>query len=87
MRNTRVRAGQSIYMLIIPYLLRRVAKTGMMPTKIALNMSWRGDCADIISIWQRECADTAVFLYVERVYGKPFADVAISERYDRNGCR
>ncbi len=36
-----------------------------------------------LSIWQRECADGAVSPYdVERVYGKPFADVAISEHYD-----
>lgn len=84
--SARVRGlGQSIYMLIIPIFCVFSIQNGKCRRKIRIKtLSLGVVIPDITFHLAKENAQMALFspYDVERVYGKPFADVAISERYD-----
>lgn len=84
--SARVRVlAQSIYMPIIPIFCVFSIRNGKMPTrKIRIKtLSLGVVIPDITFHLAKENAQMALFspYDVERVYGKPFADIAISEHY------
>ena len=76
---------QSIYMLIIPIFCVFSTRNGKCRRKIRIKtLSLGVVIPDITFHLAKENAQMALFspYDVERVYGKPFADVAISQHYD-----